>query len=76
MVDLLESDRRKKINDTKDQDHYIDCRYIFGSETHAEILSSHYIYIKNKDPQYVDTITFEGIIFLKSNRKLWQIHNN
>ena len=50
MLDLLESDRRKKINDTKDEDLYIDCRYIFDSETHTEILFSHYKYIKNKDP--------------------------
>ena len=36
MAYLLKNDRKRKINNTKDKDLYIDCRFIFGSLAHAE----------------------------------------
>ena len=50
MADLLKNNLKRNINKTKDEDLYIDCRFIFGSAARAERLFSHSKYIKNRDP--------------------------
>ena len=41
MANLFKDDRKRKINNTKGKDLYIDCRFIFGSAARAERLFSH-----------------------------------
>ena len=48
MVDRFKNDRERKINDTKDEALYVDCRFIFRSENYAERLFSHCKYIKTE----------------------------
>ena len=48
MEDLLKNNLRRKINNTKDEDLYIDCRFIFGSAARAEKLFTHCKYIKTE----------------------------
>ena len=48
MADLLKNNLKRKINNTKDEDLYIDCRFIFGSVARAERLFSHCKYIKTE----------------------------
>ena len=60
---LIKSDRNRKINDTKDQDLYIDCGFIFESVARTERLFSHCKYIKtatwnNLTPQLIEAINF------------------
>ena len=72
MTDLLKKYRKRKINDTKDEDLYIYCRFIFGSAVCAEILFSHCKYIKTETRNRLTPRLCEAIIFLKSNRELWE----
>ena len=63
MTDLLKKYRKRKINDTKDEDLYIYCRFIFGSATRAEMLFSYCKFITRETrnrltPQIFDAITF------------------
>ena len=48
MAVILKNDRKRKINDTKDEDHYVDCKIVFGSAAREEILFSHYKHIKTE----------------------------
>ena len=48
MADLLKNNLKRKISNTKDEDLYIDCRFIFGSEARGERLFSHYNCIKTE----------------------------
>ena len=50
IVDFLKNNHKRKINDTKDKDLYINCTFIFGSAVRAERIFSHCIY-QNRDPQ-------------------------
>ena len=43
-----QNDRKRKTNDTKDEDLYIDCRFIFGIAACAERIFSHCKYIKTE----------------------------
>ena len=72
MADLLKHNLKRKINNTKDEELYIDCRFIFGSAAHAEILFSHCKYIKTETRKRLTPQHFEAITFLKSNRELWE----
>ena len=51
---------------------YIDWRFIFGSVARVERLFSHCKYIKTETRNRLTTKHFEDIIFLKSNRDLWE----
>ena len=46
MTDLLKHNLKRKITNTKDEDLYIDCRFIFGPTGRVERLFSHCKYIK------------------------------
>ena len=70
IVDLLKNNL--KLNNSKDEDLYIDCRFIFGSAARAERLFSHCKYIKTETRNRLTTKPFEDIILLKSNRELWK----
>ena len=72
MVDLLKNNLKRKINNTKDEELYIDCRFIFGSAARAERLFSHCKYIKTETRNRLTPQLFEAITFLKSNRELWE----
>ena len=48
MADLLKNNLKRKINNTKDEELYIECRFIFGSAACIERLFSHCKYIKTK----------------------------
>ena len=76
IADLLKNYLKRKINNTKDEDLYIDCRFIFGSAAREERLFSHCIYIKTETRNRLTPQPFEAITFLKSNRELREIHNN
>ena len=41
MAVILKNYRKRKINDTKDEDLYVDCTFIFESAARAERLLSH-----------------------------------
>ena len=71
-VDLLKNDCKRKIDNTKDEDLYIDCRFIFGSAARAKRLFSHCKYIKTETRNRLTPQNFEAITFLKSNRELWK----
>ena len=63
MVDRFKNDRERKINDTKDEALYVDCRFIFRSENYAERLFSHCKYIKSEIrnrliPQFLKILVF------------------
>ena len=70
MTDLLKNNLKRKINNTKDEDLYIDCRFIFGSAARAERLFSHCKYIKTETRNRLTPQLSEAITFLKSNREL------
>ena len=72
IVDLLKSNLKRKINNTKDKTLYIDCRFIFGSAARAETLFSHCKYIKTETRNRLTPQPFEAITFLKSNREIWE----
>ena len=72
MVDLLKNNLKRNINKTKDEDLYIECRFIFGSAARAEKLFSHCKYIKTETRNRLTPQLFEAITFLKSNRELWE----
>ena len=72
MVDLLKNTLKRKINNTKDEDLYMDCRYIFGLADRAEKLFSHCKNIKTETRNRLTSQIFEAITFLKSNRELWE----
>ena len=69
MVDLLKNSLKRKINNTKNEDLYIDCRFIFGSAARVERLFSHCKYIKTETRNRLTSQIFEAITFLKSNKK-------
>ena len=63
MADLLKNNLKRKISNTKDEDLYIYCRFIFGSATRAEMLFSYCKCITRETrnrltPQIFDAITF------------------
>ena len=62
----------RNIDNTKDEELYIDCRFIFGSAARAERLFSHCKYIKTETRNRLTPQLFEAINFLKSNRELWE----
>ena len=72
MVDSLKNNLKRKINNTKDEDLYIDCRFIFGSAARAKRLFSHCKYIKTETRNRLTPQLFKAITFLKSNRELWE----
>ena len=72
MTDLLKKYRKRKINDTKDEDLYIYCRFIFGSATRAEMLFSYCKFITRETRHRLTPQIFDAITFLKSNRELWE----
>ena len=72
MVDLLKNSLEYKISNTKDDDLYIDCKFIFESAARAERLFSHCKYIKTETRNRLTPQLFEAITFLKSNRELWE----
>ena len=72
MADLLKNNLKQKINNTKDEELYIECRFIFGSAACIERLFSHCKYIKTEARNRLTPQLFEGITFLKSNRELWK----
>ena len=72
IADLLKNNLKRKINNTKDEDLYIDCRFIFGSAARAERLFSHCKYIKTETRKRLTPQLFEAVIILKSNRELWE----
>ena len=63
MVDLLKNNLKRKINNTKDKDLYIDCRFIFGSADRAERLFSYCKYIKRETRNRLTLQLFEAITF-------------
>ena len=71
-VDLLKNDCKRKIDNTKDEDLYIDCRFIFGSVARTERLFSHRKCIKVDTRNRLTPQLFEAITFLKSNREYWE----
>ena len=72
MADLLKNNLKRKISNTKDEDLYIDCRFIFGSAVRAEKLFSHCKYIITEIRNRLTPQLFEAITFLNSNRELWE----
>ena len=72
MEDLLKNNVIRKINNTKDEDFYMHCRFIFGSAARAETLFSHCKYIKTETRNRLTPQLSEAITFLKSNRELWE----
>ena len=77
MADLLKNNLKRKINNTKNEDLHIDCRFIFRSVARAERLFSHYKYIKSETRNRLTPQIFEAITFLKSNkRNFGKMHNN
>ena len=68
MIDILKNYLKWKIYNTKDEDLYIDCRFIFRSVARAERLFGHCTYIKTETPNRLTPQPFEAIICLKSNR--------
>ena len=72
MADLLKNNLKRKINNTKDEDLYIDCRFIFGSAAGTERLFNHCKYIKIETRNRLTLQLFEAITFLKSNREIWE----
>ena len=63
MIALITNDRKHKINDTKDEDLYVDCNYIFGSAACIQILFSYCKYIKTEArnslvPQFLKLLAF------------------
>ena len=71
MINLLKNDCKRKIIDTKDEDLYIDCKFIFGSAARIERLFSHCKFIKAETFNRLTPQIFEAINILKSNRELW-----
>ena len=63
MADLLKNNLKRKINNTKDEELYIDCRFIFESVARAERLFSHCKYIKTETRNRLTPHLFEAIIF-------------
>ena len=72
MADLLKNNLKRKINNTKDKELYIECRFIFGSVVHTERLFSHFNYIKTETRNWLTPQLFEAATFFKSNRELWE----
>ena len=72
MADLLKNNFKRMINNTKDENLYINYRYIFESVARVERLSSHCKYIKTETRNRLTPQLFEAITFLKSNRELWE----
>ena len=72
MADLLKNNLKRKINNTKDENLYINCRFIFESVARVERLFSHCKYIKTETRNRLTPQLFEAITFLKSNRELWE----
>ena len=72
MANLLKNKLKRKINNTKDEELYIDCIFIFKSAARADRLFSHCKYIKTEIRNRLTQQLFEAIIFLKSNRELWE----
>ena len=72
MAYLLKNNIKRKINNTKDEELYIDCRFIFGSTARTERLFSHCKYIKIETRNRLTPQLFEAINFLKSNREIWE----
>ena len=71
MADLLKNDRKRNINDNKDEDLHIYCRFIFESIFRVERLFSHLKYIKTLTHNKLIPQLFEAIPFWKINRELW-----
>ena len=65
MAALLRNNYKRKINDTKDEDLYVDYRFIFRSATRAKILLSHRKCIKIEIRNRLTPHHFEDISFLK-----------
>ena len=63
MVDLLKNNHKWKINNTKAEELYIDCRFIFESAARAERLFSHCKYIKTETRNMLISQLFEAITF-------------
>ena len=72
MVDLLKNNLKRNINNTKDEELYMDCRFIFGSVAHTERLFSHFKYIKTETRNRLTSQLFEAVTFFKSNKELWE----
>ena len=63
IVDLLKNKLKRKMNNTKDEDLYIDCRFIFGTAARAERLFSQCKYIKTDTRNRLTSQLFEAITF-------------
>ena len=63
MIYLLKNDRKHKINNTKDEDLYIYCRFILGSAAHVERLFNHCKYIKTDTRNRLTQQLFEATNF-------------
>ena len=72
MADLLKKYLKRKINNIKDEELYIDSRFIFRSAARAERLFSHCKYIKIVTRNRLTTHFFNATTFLQSNRELWK----
>ena len=72
MANLLKNKLKRKMNNTKDEELYIDYRFIFGSAARAERLFSHCKYVKTETRNRLTPQLFEVFNFLKSNRELWE----
>ena len=72
MVYLLKNNLKRKMNNAKDEELYIDCKFMFGSAARAEKLFSHCKYIKTETHNRLTPQIFEAITFLKINRELWK----
>ena len=70
MANLLKNKLKRKMNNTKDEELYIDYRFIFGSAARAQRLFSHCKYVKTETRNRLTPQLFEAINFLKSNREL------
>ena len=72
MVDLFNNNLKHKINDTKDDNLYIYCKFIFRTVARVERLFSHCKYIRTDIRNRLTPQIFEAITLKKSNRELWE----
>ena len=59
IADILKNYLKRKINNTKDEDLYIDCRFIFGPVARSQRLFSHCKYIKTETHHRLTPQMFE-----------------
>ena len=76
IVALMKNDRKQNINNTKDEYHFVDCRFIFRSTTRAKIFLRRFKYTKTESKNRLTPQILKLFVFWKAIEKFENIFRN